>query len=329
MPALSYIQRRLLGMIPTLAIISVIVFAIIQLPPGDIVTSTLDQMQASGLDMSDERVQNLRAQYNLDEPLVMQYLHWISGFVTGDLGYSFLFARPVSELVWERLGYTLLISVLALLFTWILALPMGIYSAIKQYSLGDYTFTVIGLLGLATPNFLIALLLMYAGYEWFGVSFGGLFSPQYLDAPWSWDRVIDLAKHLWIPVVVIGTSGMAITMRLMRANLLDELNKPYVTTARAKGVPPLRLILKYPVRIAINPFVSTIGLLLPALISGEAIVSVVLNLPTTGPLLLRALISQDMYLAGSLIMLLSILTVIGMLLSDLLLAWLDPRIRYE
>lgn len=329
MPALSYIQRRLLGMIPTLAIISVIVFVIIQLPPGDIVTSTLDQMQASGLDMSDERVQNLRAQYNLDEPLVMQYLHWISGFVTGDLGYSFLFARPVSELVWERLGYTLLISVLALLFTWILALPMGIYSAIKQYSLGDYTFTVIGLLGLATPNFLIALLLMYAGYEWFGVSFGGLFSPQYLDAPWSWDRAVDLAKHLWIPVVVIGTSGMAITMRLMRANLLDELNKPYVTTARAKGVPPLKLILKYPVRIAINPFISTIGLLLPALISGEAIVSVVLNLPTTGPLLLRALISQDMYLAGSLIMLLSILTVIGMLLSDLLLAWLDPRIRYE
>lgn len=259
----------------------------------------------------------------------MQYLHWISGFVTGDLGYSFLFARPVSELVWERLGYTLLISVLALLFTWILALPMGIYSAIKQYSLGDYTFTVIGLLGLATPNFLIALLLMYAGYEWFGVSFGGLFSPQYLDAPWSWDRAVDLAKHLWIPVVVIGTSGMAITMRLMRANLLDELNKPYVTTARAKGVPPLKLILKYPVRIAINPFISTIGLLLPALISGEAIVSVVLNLPTTGPLLLRALISQDMYLAGSLIMLLSILTVIGMLLSDLLLAWLDPRIRYE
>lgn len=329
MPPLGYITRRLLAMIPTLAMISVIVFVIIQLPPGDIVTSTLEQMQASGLDMSDERVQNLRAQYNLDKPLFMQYLHWISGFVTGDLGYSFLFARPVSELVWERLGYTLLISVLALLFTWTLALPMGIYSAIRQYSVGDYTFTVIGLLGLATPNFLIALLLMYAGYEWFGVSFGGLFSPQYLDAPWSWARVYDLAQHLWIPVIVIGTSGMAITMRLMRANLLDELNKPYVTTARAKGVPPLKLILKYPVRIAINPFISTIGLLLPALISGEAIVSVVLNLPTTGPLLLRALISQDMYLAGSLIMLLSILTVIGMLLSDLLLAWLDPRIRYE
>lgn len=328
-PGSKYITRRILGMVPTLAIISVIVFVIIQLPPGDIVTSTLDQMQASGLDMSDERVQNLRAQYNLDDPLPVQYLRWISGFLTGDMGYSFLFARPVNELVWERLGFTLLISVCALIFTWILALPMGIYSATRQYSAGDYAFTVIGLLGLATPNFLIALLLMYAGYEWFGLSFGGLFSPPYLDAPWSWARVVDLLQHLWIPVVVVGTSGMAITMRLMRANLLDELNKPYVTTARAKGVPPLKLILKYPVRIAINPFISTIGLLLPALISGEAIVAVVLNLPTTGPLLLRSLISQDMYLAGSLIMLLSILTVIGMLLSDLLLAWLDPRIRYD
>ena len=328
-PGSKYITRRILGMVPTLAIISVIVFVIIQLPPGDIVTSTLDQMQASGLDMSDERVQNLRAQYNLDDPLPVQYLRWISRFLSGDMGYSFLFARPVNELVWERLGFTLLISVCALIFTWILALPMGIYSATRQYSAGDYAFTVIGLLGLATPNFLIALLLMYAGYEWFGLSFGGLFSPPYLDAPWSWARVVDLLQHLWIPVVVVGTSGMAITMRLMRANLLDELNKPYVTTARAKGVPPLKLILKYPVRIAINPFISTIGLLLPALISGEAIVAVVLNLPTTGPLLLRSLISQDMYLAGSLIMLLSILTVIGMLLSDLLLAWLDPRIRYD
>jgi peptide/nickel transport system permease protein len=328
-PGSKYITRRILGMVPTLAIISVIVFVIIQLPPGDIVTSTLDQMQASGLDMSDERVQNLRAQYNLDDPLPVQYLRWISGFLTGDMGYSFLYARPVNELVWERLGFTLLISVCALIFTWILALPMGIYSATRQYSAGDYAFTVIGLLGLATPNFLIALLLMYVGYEWFGLSFGGLFSPPYLDAPWSWARVVDLLQHLWIPVVVVGTSGMAITMRLMRANLLDELNKPYVTTARAKGVPPLKLILKYPVRIAINPFISTIGLLLPALISGEAIVAVVLNLPTTGPLLLRSLISQDMYLAGSLIMLLSILTVIGMLLSDLLLAWLDPRIRYD
>jgi len=324
-----FILRRLLGMVPTLIAISIIVFVVIQLPPGDIVTSTLDQLAASGLDMSDERVQNLRAQYHLDQPLPMQYLTWISNFVSGDMGYSFLYAKPVNELVWERLGYTLLIAVAALLFTWVLALPIGIYSAVRQYSLADYTFTTIGLLGLATPNFLIALILMYVGYSWFGVSFGGLFSAEYINAPWSLARLADLLAHLWIPVIVIGTSGMAITMRLMRANLLDELNKPYVTTARAKGVAPLKLLLKYPVRIAINPFISTIGLLLPALLSGEAIVAVVLNLPTTGPLLLRSLISQDMYLAGSLIMLLSLLTVIGMLLSDILLAWLDPRIRYE
>jgi peptide/nickel transport system permease protein len=324
-----YVLRRLLGMIPTLAVISIIVFVVIQLPPGDIVSATLDQLASSGLDMSDERIQNMRAQYNLDQPLPLQYLYWIGNFITGDMGFSYLFARPVNELVWERVGYTLLITVGALVFTWVLALPIGIYSAVRQYSAADYTFTTVGLLGLATPNFLIALIMMYAGYVWFGVSFGGLFSPEYLNAPWSWGRFKDLLAHLWIPIIVVGTSGMAITMRLMRANLLDELQKPYVTTARAKGVPPLKLLLKYPVRIAINPFISTIGLLLPALLSGEAIVAVVLNLPTTGPLLVQSLISQDMYLAGSLIMLLSVLTVIGMLLSDLLLAWVDPRIRYE
>lgn len=324
-----YVIRRLLGMIPTLAVISVLVFIVIQLPEGDIVTSTLDQLNSTGVDMTDERVQNLRAQYNLDKPLPLQYLAWIGNFITGDMGFSYLFARPVNELVWERVGYTLLITVGALIFTWVLALPIGIYSAVRQYSAADYVFTTIGLVGLATPNFLIALILMFLGYSWFGISFGGLFSPEYLNAPWSWARLGDLLTHLWIPIIVIGTSGMAITMRLMRANLLDELQKPYVTTARAKGVPPLKLLLKYPVRIAINPFISTIGMLLPALLSGEAIVAVVLNLPTTGPLLVQALISQDMYLAGSLIMLLSVLTVVGMLLSDLLLAWVDPRIRYE
>lgn len=323
-----YILRRLLGMIPTLAVISVIVFVVIQLPPGDIVTATLDQLTASGVDMSDERIQNMRAQYNLDQPLPLQYLYWVGNFITGDMGFSYLYARPVNELVWERLGYTLLISVGALVFTWLLALPIGIYSAVRQYSLADYTFTTIGLLGLATPNFLIALILMYLGYTWFGISIGGLYSPEYQNAPLSWAKFVDLLTHIWIPIIVVGTSGMAITMRLMRANLLDELGKPYVTTARAKGVPPFRLLMKYPVRIAINPFISTIGLLLPALLSGEAIVGVVLNLPTTGPLLVQSLISQDMYLAGSLIMLLSILTVVGMLLSDLLLAWVDPRIRY-
>lgn len=324
-----YILRRLLGMIPTLGIISVIVFVVIQLPPGDIVTATLEQLASSGVDMSDERIQNMRAQYKLDQPLPIQYLYWIGNFITGDMGFSYLYARPVNDLVWERLGYTFLISVGALVFTWLLALPIGIYSAVRQYSIADYTFTTVGLLGLATPNFLIALVLMYLGHSWFGISVGGLFSPEYLNAPWSWDKFLDLLTHIWIPIIVVGTSGMAITMRLMRANLLDELQKPYVTTARAKGVPPFKLLMKYPVRIAINPFISTIGLLLPALLSGDAIVGVVLNLPTTGPLLVQSLISQDMYLAGSLIMLLSVLTVIGMLLSDLLLAWVDPRIRYE
>ena len=320
----NYVLRRLLGMIPTLAVISVI-----QLPEGDIVTSTVGQLEATGVDMSDDRIESLRAQYNLDQPLPIQYLYWIGNFITGDMGFSYLYAQPVNELVWERLGYTLLISIGALIFTWLLALPIGIYSAVRQYSTADYAFTTVGLIGLATPNFLIALILMYLGYNWFGLSFGGLFSPEYINAPWTWGRFTDLLAHLWIPVIVIGTSGMAITMRLMRANLLDELEKPYVTTARAKGVPPLKLLLKYPVRIAINPFISTIGLLLPTLISGEAIVAVVLNLPTTGPLLIQSLITQDMYLAGSLIMLLSVLTVVGMLLSDLLLAWVDPRIRYE
>ncbi|MGI9322630.1 MAG: ABC transporter permease [Pseudomonadales bacterium] len=325
----SYVVRRLLTMVPTLALISVIVFIVIQLPPGDIVTSTLDRMQAQGVEMSAEQIQSLRAQYNLDQPLALQYLSWIGNFVTGDMGYSYLFNRPVNELVGERLSYTLLITISALLFTWAVAVPAGVYSAVKQYSLGDYALTTIMLVGLATPSFLLALVVMYFGYEWFGVSIGGLFSPEFRDAPWSMARVADFLSHLWIPMVVVGLGGTASTMRILRANLLDELNKPYVVTARAKGVKPLKLLIKYPLRIAINPFISTLGLLLPTLISGEAIVSIVLSLPTTGPALIEALVNQDMYLAGSFLMLLSILTVVGMLLSDLLLAWADPRIRYD
>jgi len=310
-------------------LISVIVFVVIQLPPGDIVTSTLDRLQAQGVEISAEQVQNLRAQYKLDKPMVLQYLYWIGNFVTGDMGYSYLYSRPVNELVWERLGYTLLISISALLFTWAIAVPAGMFSAVRQYSVGDYVLTTVMLVGLATPSFLLALLAMYAGYEWFGISIGGLFSPEYRDAPWSLARVGDFLSHLWIPMIVVGLGGTASTMRILRANLLDELNKPYVVTARAKGVPPIKLLIKYPLRIAINPFISTIGLLLPVLISGEAIVSIVLNLPTTGPALIQAIVNQDMYLAGSFLMLLAILTVVGMLLSDLLLAWADPRIRYE
>ena len=325
----TYIAKRLLGAIPTLIFISMIVFVVIQLPPGDIVTSTLDRMQSQGVELSSEAIQNLRAQYNLDQPLPLQYLSWITNFVTGDMGYSYLFNRPVNELVGERIGYTLLITLSALLFTWAVAIPAGVYSAVRQYSLGDYALTTVMLVGLATPSFLLALIVMYFGYEWFGISIGGLFSPEYRDAPWSLARAGDFLSHLWIPMVVVGLGGTASTMRILRANLLDELNKPYVITARAKGVKPLKLLVKYPLRIAINPFISTIGFLLPTLISGEAIVSIVLNLPTTGPALVQALINQDMYLAGSFLMLLTILTIVGMLISDLLLAWADPRIRYE
>lgn len=324
-----YIARRLLLMVPTLMLISVIVFVVIQLPPGDIVTSTLDRLQASGVEVSAEQVQNLRAQYNLDDPYWLQYGRWAFGFVTGDMGYSYLFARPVNELVWERIGYTLLITVAAMIFTWVVAVPVGVYTAVRQYSIGDYVLTTLGLIGLATPSFLLALVMMFIGYEWFGVSIGGLFSPEYREAPWSLARLGDFLSHLWIPMVVLGLGGTATTMRVLRANLLDELKKPYVVTARAKGVRPLKLIVKYPLRIAINPFISTMGMLLPTLISGEAIVSMVLNLPTTGGLLLQSLLAQDMYLAGSFLMMLAMLTVVGMLISDLLLAWADPRIRYE
>ena len=316
-------------MVPTLALISIIVFIVIQLPPGDIVTSTLDRLQASGVEVSAEQVQNLRAQYNLDKPMYMQYVHWMGGFLTGDMGYSYLYARPVNELVWERMGYTLIITFAALIFVWVVAIPLGIYTAVRQYSIGDYTLTSAGLIGLATPPFLLGLILMYVGYEWFGVSIGGLFSPEYREAPWSWLRFKDFLSHLWIPMIVLGLGGTAAQMRIMRANLLDELKKPYVVTARAKGVKPFKLIMKYPVRIAINPFVSSLGLQIPFLISGEAIVGMVLNLPTTGPMLFQALLNQDMYLAGSFLMLLSILTVLAMLASDLLLAIVDPRIKYE
>lgn len=326
---MRYVGKRVLGMIPTLLIISLIVFVVIQLPPGDIVTSMLESMEASGREASDEQIQSLRARYNLDKPLPLQYLHWIGGFLTGDMGYSALYARPVNELVWERLGLTLIITISSLLFTWAVAVPLGIYSAVRQYTIWDYLLTTLALIGLATPNFLLALLLLYAGNEWFDISIGGLFSIEYRNAEWSVAKFLDLLAHLWQPMVIVGLGGTAVTMRILRANLLDELNKPYVVTARAKGVKPVKLLMKYPLRIAINPFISTVGLLLPTLISGEAIVSMVLNLPTTGPLLLRALLAQDMYLAGSFLMLLAILTVVGMLISDLLLAWSDPRIRYE
>jgi peptide/nickel transport system permease protein len=315
-------------MIPTLIIVSMLSFAIIQLPPGDYLTSYVTTLRATGETVDEATLAAMEQRYGLGRPIYVQYWKWISGILLrGDFGQSFEWNQPVSVLMWGRLGLTFTMSLVTLLFTWLVAFPVGILSAVRQYSIGDYVSTIIGYVGLATPNFLLALILMYIAFRYFNQSVGGLFSPDYADAPWSWAKVWDLLKHLWIPVVIIGTAGTAGLIRIMRANLLDELHKPYVTTARAKGMSEWRLILKYPVRMALNPFVSTVGWTLPVLVSGSAVVSIVLALPTTGPLLLRALMSQDMYLAGSFIMLLSVLTIIGTLISDILLAWLDPRIR--
>jgi peptide/nickel transport system permease protein len=326
---LRYVIKRILYMIPTLFGLSLIAFMIIQLPPGDYVTSLIASMQDSGANVDPRQVERMREVYGFNDPIWIQYLKWISGILfRGDFGYSFEWNRPVSELIWERMGSTLAISIASLLFVWAVALPIGIYSAMRRHSVGDYVFTFMGFIGLAVPNFILALTLMYVSYRFFGQSVGGLYSPQYIDAPWSWDKFLDLLNHLWIPIIVIGTSGTAAMIRVLRANLTDELHKPYVITAKAKGLPEYKVVLKYPVRIALNPFVSAIGWVLPELVSGVTITAIVLNLPTAGPLLLRALISQDMYLAGSFILLMGVLTLIGMLVSDLLLALLDPRIRF-
>jgi peptide/nickel transport system permease protein len=326
---LSYIIRRILIMIPTLVIISVVSFALIQLPPGDYLTSWVAQMQETGEDVDEAQIASLRQRYGLDRPFVVQYWKWISGVVRGDFGQSFSLNRPVSTLIWERLGLTIVISLITILCTWLIAIPIGIYSAVRQYTVFDYVFTFVGFMGMATPPFLLALLVMYFSYTWFGISVGGLFSDEYVGAPWSWAKLVDLLQHAWIPIFVLAVGSTAGMIRTVRANLLDQLEMPYVDTARSKGVHPLKLLLKYPVRIAINPVVSTIGWLLPALVSGSVIVAMVLNLPTTGPLMLTALFTQDMYLAGSFVMMLSVLTVIGTLISDILLAWVDPRIRFE
>ena len=324
-----YVLRRVLGMIPTLFIVSIVSFILIQLPPGDIVTATLRDLEQQGQQVTEERITALRTMYHLDDPVAVQYLRWVGGFVQGDLGYSIRYQQPVSRLIGERVVLTVVIAVASLLFTWVVAIPAGILAAVRQYSVADYALTVLALLGMATPSFVLALVMMYLGYEWFGISVGGLFSPAYVDAPWSLGRIADLMRHVWVPMVILGLGGAAGMIRVLRANLLDELRKPYVVTARAKGMRPVRLVLKYPVRLAINPFISTIGWMLPGLFSGSTIISVVLDLPTTGPLLLEALMSQDMYLAGSFIMILSALTVVGTLISDVLLALVDPRIRYE
>ncbi len=324
---LRYLIQRLLLMIPTLFFISVVTFVIIQLPPGDYLETLVSELQAAGEKADLQKIEFLRKQYGLDQPLGMQYWIWLRGLLHGDLGYSFEYDRPVSAIIGERLLLTFIVSFGAILFTWVVAFPIGVYSATHQYSWSDHGLTFLGFLGLATPNFLLALVLMFISFTWFGVSVGGLFSPELQTAPWSWAKVGDLLQHLWIPVIVIGASGTAGMIRRLRANLLDELRKQYVVTARAKGLPPRRLLMKYPLRIALNPFVSDIGNLLPEVVSGSVIVSIVLSLPTTGPMLLRALRTQDMYLAGSFLMLLASLTVFGVFLSDIALAVLDPRIR--
>jgi len=326
---LGYIVRRVLYMIPTLIIISVIAFIIIELPPGDYLTAYMANLASTGTEASQDQIAALKRQYGLDRPLYIRYLRWIWRLLHGDMGVSFEWNRPVSELIWERLALTFVMSLLTTLFIWAVAFPIGIYSAVKQYSIGDYVFTAISFIGLGLPNFMIALVFLWLAFSKWGVALTGLFSPEYVNAPWSLAKVLDMLKHMWVPVIVLGTSGTAGLIRTMRANLLDELHKPYVITARANGLSETKLLFKYPVRIAINPFISTIGWTLPSLVSGATIISVVLSLPTTGPLLLNALLNQDMYLAGSFIMMLSVLTVIGTLISDILLAWVDPRIRYE
>lgn len=325
-----YILKRLVLMIPTLLLISLISFVVIQLPPGDIVDTQLSELMAQGMEANAEQIVALRKMYHLDASMPERYWLWLSGILFRlDFGYSIQLQQPVSELIGERILLTMVVALSSLLLTWVLALPIGIASAVKQYTMLDYVSTVMAMLGMAIPQFMLALLVMWGAFSLFGVSIGGLFSPEFMDAPWSLARVLDMLSRLWVPMVVLGVGGTAGMVRIMRANLLDELHKPYVTTAKAKGMRPWRLILKYPVRIAINPFISGIGGILPMLFSGSAIVSVVIGLPTTGPLLLDALMNQDMYLAGSFILILSTLSVIGVLLSDLALAAIDPRIRYD
>ncbi len=324
---LTYVVHRLLLMIPTLLLMSLLTFVIINLPPGNYLETLISELKASGETADLQKVEFLRKQYGLDQPVLVQYWRWLMGLFRGDLGYSFEYDRPVTAIIGERLALTFVVSAGAILFTWVIAFPIGVYSATHKYSWADHGLTFLGFLGLATPNFLLALIVMFVFFTWFGVSAGGLFSLGMESAPWGWAKVVDLLQHLLVPVVVIGTSGTATMIRRLRANLLDELKKPYVVTARAKGLPPGRLLLKYPLRIALNPFISDIGSLLPQVISGSIIVSIVLSLPTTGPMLLRALRTQDMYLAGSFLMLLAVLSVLGVLLSDLALAALDPRIR--
>jgi len=327
---LSYIARRCLLGIFTIWLITVLTFVIIQLPPGDYVSRYIRSLEEQGELWQEGLADALRKQYGLDQPLYVQYWKWVSQFARGQFGSSMLYMRPVKEIIASRLGMTVVVTLGSIMFTWLVALPIGIYSAVKQYSFGDYFFTFLGFIGLAVPDFLLALLVMYFAFVRFNVSAGGLYSStEMFLAPWGWPKILDLLKHLWLPAIILGLSGMAGLVRITRNNLLDELGKPYVVTARAKGLPEYKAIMKYPVRVALNPFVSTIGYTLPRVVSGGIIVSIIMSLPTVGPTLYNALLAEDMFLAGTIILLISVMTVIGTLISDILLVWIDPRIRLE
>jgi peptide/nickel transport system permease protein len=323
----AYIVRRFLLAILTVWAISVLSFMIIHLPPGDYVTSYIASMSASGSAVSEGEAMALREQLGLNQSITIQYLKWMGLILQGNFGMAMEWGRPVADVIGDRLTLTIVISLAAIVFTWALALPIGIFSAVYRYSVLDYIFTFIGFIGLAIPSFMLALIIMYVAFAYFGANVGGLFSADFAEAPWSLTKVWDLTKHLPIPAIVLGVSGTAQMIRIMRSNLLDELRKPYVMTARARGLSEYRVIMRYPVRVALNPFVSTIGYLLPYVVSGSIIVSLVLSLPTVGPLLLKALIAQDMFLAGTIVLLLGVMTVIGTFISDLMLMWVDPRIR--
>ncbi|MFI4982425.1 MAG: ABC transporter permease [Nevskiales bacterium] len=326
---IAFITRRLLLAVLTIWLISVASFVIIQLPPGDFVSAYIAQLASSGSTVSAEEAAALRQLYGLGQPIYVQYGKWISRVVVGDFGQSMEYRRPVLDVIGDRLWLTIVLAFGSLILTYVLSLPIGIYSAVRQYSIGDYVFTLFGFLGIAVPNFLLALAVMYFAFSWFGLNVGGLFSRDFVSAPWDWAKAWDLLKHLPLPGLILAFAGTAQLIRIMRANLLDELRRPYVVTARAKGLSEWRVILKYPVRAALNPFASQMAYIFPSLVSGSIIVSIVLSLPTIGPVLLESLVSQDMFLAGTIILLTGALTVFGTLISDLVLMWVDPRLRHH